>query len=312
MNQSVDSTPFSKKIFERDRWKRYLTVKKKEFLLFPRLQQARYQGWSVRSEKVHLYDQLNEPEVLQKKSSDTLFVFGSGYSLNDISSEEWRAIEKNDTLGFNWFNNQTFVRCDFYIIREILTFVYEALKEELRTKKLHEYSALFNKPQFKGTVFLIQKGWRAYSANHFIGRGFLSPGSKIFFYKSITQKRKCGPKPRLSEGLIHGSTTLFDCVNFGYVMGYKKIVLVGVDLYDQRYFWLPADKTRPEHKEFNLTAQDQYPGTRWALDHFRFLKPFYDQKGISIEIYNPKSLLNKIFPIFNKESLIHRGGEKIL
>ena len=34
-----------------------------------------------------------------------------------------------------------------------------------------------------------------------------------------------------------------DTVNVAYCLGWKHIVLVGVDLYDSRYFYLPQDST---------------------------------------------------------------------
>ncbi len=37
--------------------------------------------------------------------------------------------------------------------------------------------------------------------------------------------------------------TLVDAVNVAYCLGWKEIVLVGIDLYDSRYYWLPPDKT---------------------------------------------------------------------
>ena len=41
-----------------------------------------------------------------------MFIFGSGASLNAITPTEWTEIERHDTLGFNWFVRQSFVRCD--------------------------------------------------------------------------------------------------------------------------------------------------------------------------------------------------------
>ncbi|MCB4755556.1 MAG: hypothetical protein LHV69_00740 [Elusimicrobia bacterium] len=83
-------------------------------------------------------------------------------------------------------------------------------------------------------------------------------------------------------------------------MGYKKMVLVGVDLYDQRYFWLPYDRTRRECEEKDISVDDIYPGIKWTIEYFRFIKPFLDERGVSVEIYNPKSLLHEVFPIFDK------------
>ncbi len=38
---------------------------------------------------------------------------------------------------------------------------------------------------------------------------------------------------------MHRSGTLFDAISLAYYLGYKKIILLGVDLYDARYFFAP-------------------------------------------------------------------------
>ena len=45
------------------------------------------------------------------------------------------------------------------------------------------------------------------------------------------------------DGLRHIAGTLSDAVNCAFCLGWRHIVLVGVDLYDSRYFYLPPDQT---------------------------------------------------------------------
>src|SRR5687767_720284 len=69
--------------------------------------------------QAHRYRFLTEGELRATRKSDTLFVFGSGASLNAVSASQWQEIGRHDTLGFNWFVRQEFVRCDYHLIREI-------------------------------------------------------------------------------------------------------------------------------------------------------------------------------------------------
>jgi hypothetical protein len=46
-----------------------------------------------------------------------------------------------------------------------------------------------------------------------------------------------------NEGIHHGKFSMYDALHFAIGMGYKKIVFCGVDLYDNRHFYLPYDKT---------------------------------------------------------------------
>jgi len=51
--------------------------------------------------KIYKNNRLNENDLRSFKKSDTLFVFGSGQSLNEISNDEFAKIDKEDTIGFN-------------------------------------------------------------------------------------------------------------------------------------------------------------------------------------------------------------------
>ena len=67
---------------------------------------------SVHRDQVNYYAYLSSDELRQPKSSDTLFIFGSGFSLNAISAREWQHFESADTLSFNQFIRQDFVNLD--------------------------------------------------------------------------------------------------------------------------------------------------------------------------------------------------------
>jgi hypothetical protein len=47
------------------------------------------------------YRIIDEGDLRRARRSETVFIFGSGYSLHDITPAEWRAIEAHDTIGFN-------------------------------------------------------------------------------------------------------------------------------------------------------------------------------------------------------------------
>ncbi len=286
------------KIFELHRWKKYLSTRLKEWREYPEVLALRVKAGRVFKKNQTRYNWLTEDKLRATRKSDTLFIFGCGYSLNDISKSEWERIGAHDTIGFNWFNNQNFIRCDYFLIREITSYAHEYRNPFTYIRKLKKYSNLFKKDFYKNTVFILQKEWRAVASQYFAGLGFLPENAKVFPYKSVARGEQKNPTEQISDGLVHGPCTLAELVNFGVVMGYKNIVLTGVDLYDQRYFWLPYDKTRPEFKERNIEAADIYPGIRWTIDYFKFIKPHLDKKGVNVTVYNPKSLLNAVFPAF--------------
>ena len=63
------------------------------------------------------YQSLDEQQLMAARRSDTVFVFGSGYSLNDITPAQWQHIAGHDTFGFTSFIYQDWVKVDYHLIR---------------------------------------------------------------------------------------------------------------------------------------------------------------------------------------------------
>jgi hypothetical protein len=84
-------------------------------------------------------------------------------------------------------------------------------------------------------------------------------------------------------------------VNFAVLMGWTSIVLVGVDLYDRRYFWLPPDVARPEEHNLDATHATALGGIVTTLGSWsEQLAP----RGIRLYVHNPKSLLSQVLPVW--------------
>ena len=93
-------------------------------------------------------------------------------------------------------------------------------------------------------------------------------------------------------------------------MNYKKIVLVGVDLYNNAHFFCPPGKTYAwdEKKKENIFVDISSKGIKSSnlhntvnlgiIDTMKNWKKFLEKKEISLEIYNKKSLLAKDLKIF--------------
>src|SRR5487761_104302 len=113
------------------------------------------------------YRYLDEDEARGRRRSDTVYVFGSGASLNDLGMDAWAEIARHDTFGFNWFVHQRFVRCDFHLIRGIPD---TDLDPAVWRPQLEEYFRLLRtNPLFADTVLLVHGGFRAINGNRAIG-----------------------------------------------------------------------------------------------------------------------------------------------
>jgi hypothetical protein len=267
----------------------------------PRLVHERAEAWLRNMTGARRYRRLSEPEILATRKTDTLFIFGSGASINDLTPAEWAHIEACDTLSFNWFIHQHHVRADYHLVREVSPSDHD---RRIWEPALREYGELIARnPKYADTVFLVQEGWPAVNGNRVIGLGALPHGARVFRFINRARDRYEPPSESFARGLSHSGNTLGDCVNFGFVMGWRRIVLVGVDMYDNRYFWLPADEMRASvtvaHPGLRVSAP--FPSAQRVIDVFSRWRVYLNQRGVTQAVYNPKSLLAEAMPVYQAD-----------
>jgi glycosyltransferase involved in cell wall biosynthesis len=251
-----------------------------------------------------LYRVIGEDEVRAARRSERVFVFGSGASLNDLSTDEWEAIAEHDVFGFNAFYRQRWVRTDFHLARGG---VYGELRWKPHGHEVRELIAA--NPHYADTIFLLQDEYLGHFANVLVGRGLLPRGARIFRYRTLPGPGL--PSRSLADGVRHAPGTLADCVNLAALLGWREIVLVGVDLYDSRYFWLPPDKTLGyDPVAGNVVAADvnTVRGNRPDDPHNTAAAGVVEQMGawgraleedgVRLSVYNPRSLLADVLPVF--------------
>lgn len=237
------------------------------------------------------YHVVGERELREARKSDIVFIFGSGYSLNDITAAEWRAIEAHDTVGFNWFVHQQFVRCDFQMVREI------GDDAAWRAQAAEYFNLIRSNPRFARSIFLVQTGFKAVNGNRALGYQLLPDSNPVYLFRSHYARL---PSSSLRQGLVHTNGTLSDCINFAALVGWRTIVLCGVDLYDRRYFWLRPDEARHGDTAIDEPHNTVAGGTviGGIVDSLAEWREFYQQQGISLYAYNPRSLLVKAMPVW--------------
>lgn len=263
--------------------------------LFP----IRIEPWLRFVARKHRYELLDEQELRRTRRSDTVFVFGSGASLNDLTPAEWAEIERHDTLGFNWWVHQRFVRTDYHLIRGIPD---TDLDPRVWRPQVAEYFRLLrDNPLFERTIFLVHSGFRAINGNRAIGYQLLPEQSRVFLWRSSI--RVGLPSGSFREGLVHGQSTIQECINFAYLLGWKRIVLTGVDLYDRRYFWLQQGETRSVDERRGANAEE--PHIQAAMGLVATLadwRAWLHRAGVELEVHNARSLLAAALPIYSNQA----------
>lgn len=181
-----------------------------------------------------------------KNGRDTLFILGSGASINKISQEGWEIIKKNNSIGLNFWPIHDFVP-SFLMFEmprgERGKVFYEVLrkKKDLYLKTPLIFKGLYkNRKDFYGIEQV-----KSLFDEDLIGTIYLSyelsiPGrNSNEFANGLKYLDALGffsnDKKISSLGQYRGTVTC--AIVFGIKAGYKNIVLCGIDLNDTKYFY---------------------------------------------------------------------------
>jgi hypothetical protein len=263
-----------------------------------RLQYVRAWPYFAARKARGIHPVLDEAALKKLRRSDTAFVFGSGYSLNDITPDEWREVARHDTFGFNYFSRQRFVRTDFHVIGEIASRT-DYLERDW-VPALQEYAKLLtDNPFYSETVLGVQRGWPAFQSNRLLAMGLLPPERRIFEYHRVARGEFRPPTRSLAEGLVLGAGSVCACVNLAYILGAKQIVLAGVDLYDARYFWLPPDAVREDMVLSRGTQKGEpHHAAERMTEYLGRWRGLLEPEGVTLSVQNPRSLLARVMPVY--------------
>src|SRR5690606_304720 len=192
---------------------------------------------------------------------------GSGYSLNNLSETDWKEINSHDVFGFNFsfLNNDhipTFYACEAMApmstnefgrssTADIFFQMYKSKCEKYRNvikiltdldESRKEHFENYGRDMFDDNFFILKTvNGVAQNEEQF--------ARLIRYYDSIGIFDK---KQKLEE-VFKFRATLSMAISFGINLGYKKIVLCGIDLNDPRYFYQDRQKY-PDYPEFRSSA----------------------------------------------------------
>jgi hypothetical protein len=265
--------------------------------------QARQAGFTV----------ANRNNLIRYKTSDTLFILGSGPSINAISEEEWKVIAQHNSIGFNYFLAHPFVPTYYHM--------------ELRPEDMEMFRGCYSQRRdaYRNIPFMINY--------HFIMDDFNSADLDFIDNKLITVPRlytDCRAEdvekifhfnhkyvaPSDNYFLLHYRGSLCLMISLGVLLGYKKIVLAGVDLKDSTYFYCDeryacaatqalvrnrCQTSTETATTLHATADPSFIPSTVTIDRVLQLlnEIALKKRGIEFFVYNKKSLLHPTFPVWN-------------
>lgn len=99
------------------------------------------------------------------------------------------------------------------------------------------------------------------------------------------------------NGNVHWKCTIVNVLHLVWYLKYKRILFVGVDLYDSRYFWL-KNKVRACVKKKRKNCDSKHSITPLTIAAVRTFQKHYP--AVEMFVYNPKSILRKCMPIWEE------------
>ncbi len=240
---------------------------------------------------------ITEEQFLNKKKSDTIVVLGSGWSVNSLDDCHWDKIKMLDSIGFNWFCKHKF-EPKFYFVREQANISSrkgegESVKKFIgrinryketcciicdvshHTKEAHRYK---NDRRIKSECFILKDDKKR---------------------KRIQKIKRYMSRSPVDYGLIHGKCTLYNIMHLVKYMDYQRIIFVGIDLYNSRYFWLGRKDTRHTVKKKGQSWKDRHAIANRVL----YLVKQFSKFGIPMYVTNKRSLLTSLIPYMDINDL---------
>lgn len=235
---------------------------------------------------------ITEKEFLAKKKSDTIVILGSGYSINKVTEEEWKKLMLFDSIGFNWSCKHDF-EPTFFLIREQANLPIRWYRDETADILISRVN------RYKKTCCIIcdvskhtRKAYK-YKKDKRINKECIIVRDDHGRKHSCKLEKYFTRNP-LIHGLVHGNCTMYNILHLITYLNYNRIIFVGVDLYDSRYFWLPKKKARHTIKKKNKDAKSVHAVANDIVKLVRRYKHF--RPDVEMYVVNAKSLLVRKIP----------------
>lgn len=269
-------------------------------------------------------------DIRSTKRSDTVFILGSGSSVNALSKADWTIIGRHDTIGFNLWLIHEYVPT-FYFIElgtESLagdpndSYQLELLcrrEPDLRDMPVIAESKCWLRPD--GFAYPLPP--QLHDILYFYAPYYLRTTSPEVVASVLGRSRLWWRHASCDlRVMVHHRASLSAVVLFAFLAGYDNIILVGVDLNDSRYFWeanpavLKGDPAPPTEGDGGVHVTVDATATCWEMSipvdaYLRLLlESTLLPAGVSLSVANPASRLSSFLPVYRGLSLGSRSDTR--
>lgn len=259
---------------------------------------------------------ISREQFIDKKKSDTIVIYGCGYSINSLTVEDKKKLGQLDSIGFNWFVKSK-IPTTFYVLRE------QGTKGNFSTigeTKLDLYRSL--NMFYKNTCVIALDLSESAPKWKRINTHAKPQSNNILYHNGVVLKeryagnefeefkdgwggrdKRCEIVSRkmmeydiFSRNIIYDFCTMTTVLHIVTFLGYSRIIFVGVDLYDHRYFWLPKNVLR----QTTRIAGRKLEGNHFVADYTcEFVNQYQKVTNKSLFVVGGKSLLSKYIKVID-------------
>ena len=228
----------------------------KKISLFAENQNYRYFGypklaglWLKNARKRYRIVSLRD--AAQLRTSDTLFIVGSGPSIKRVSSDQWAHVRRHDSFGINYSFLLDFVP-KFQTIEDDRTPLGKVFYRPFMEGRFGRC-----RDKYRDTVmFITDRHVYRYIHPRFVPALFPdNPIVCVYEYPSVINFESDRPfkKEDFRQTVIYrGSLT--GVLHVAFSLGYKKIVLLGVDLQTSAHFFDDMPEMKPYLDEYRKSV----------------------------------------------------------
>ena len=253
---------------------------------------------------------LKEFDLSKYKNSETVFILGSGSSINNIPDDRWENIREKDSFGFNFWMRHKFVPTIYFFefspnptFKKLCDIAKEREEAYLDIPKIL-ISHLNYSPKLEYSFNMLPQSWKkdTYTCNAYT----TIAKNRMELDKAITTLKRKGifSTEQQLNGLFKCMGTMTSLISMAAIMQYRNIVLCGIDLSNPAYFYgdpilypdMNGFRSSAPTKRHVLLADDvPYCGGDIVIYKLQelILKPL----NISIYVENSNSALYPTIPL---------------
>ena len=180
----------------------------------------------------------NRNDLIKYKKSDTLFILGSGFSLNTITDDQWRIIQAGDVLTFN-HSYMVDIRANYYICELADESTMSKITSDLCSIRAYDNVPKLFKPETPNILQAIRRYNQFTLSNSIFTPQVWLPTSNYKLFKKqfwrLSQYSCFLPVSFPSMQTIFRAS-LDQAIGLGLQLNYQHIVLLGIDL-NTKYFF---------------------------------------------------------------------------